>query len=220
MKRILFTILFLSTTMLFPQKVTELNNDGTAKFVELSKEQKIDMDSMRTDIQFFHEKLIKLVAYMLKNKPSQIENGNLVKKEIGYIEGSTLSRFSYIVNGDTHINMSGEKIDSLRFSQRKGTIHPKADPNVYTRDIENKFSEADEKTIKLRVYHYPLAFGENNPVEVYNVDNIPDPIERLKMVRHYKENVRKLVRELENIVEYDKKRKNMGIWKTLNEVGG
>jgi hypothetical protein len=221
MKSIIFvSFLFILTFHIQADYVSSVTPEGDIKPVMLSESQEKLLNNLKLDIKYFHERLAGLMNYVKKNKKSTIKNEMFEKRDIAYIEHDTFEgRSAYVVNGDTFISFKGDTIESVKFSLRKGGINPRYQPDIYTREIENKFHGDDVRSIQLRVYHYPLAYGETNPIEVYDVDNVGDPNERLRLVTYYKENLRKLVRELENMVEYDQTRKNLGVWKTLKEVG-
>lgn len=219
--KILFWILtVVTTTAIHSDYVPTVNPDGEVPMQALSSNQEKLMANLQKDIQYFHERLLGLINYIRKHKAFLVKSNVFEKRDIAYIEHTTWEgRSAYVVNENTFIAFNGDKIETVKFSVRKGTIDPRYYPEIYIREIENQLHANDINSIKLRVYHYPLAYKETNPVEVYNVENISEPVRRLKLVAHYKENLRKLVRELENMVEYDLSRKNLGIWKTLKELG-
>lgn len=219
--KILFSVLFVvTTTSVYSDYVSTVNQDGEVPIQALSSNQEKLLANLRKDIKYFHERLLGLMNYVRKHKTFLVKSNVFEKRDIAYIEHKTLEgRSAYVVNGDTFITFSGDKIDTVRFAVRKGTIDPRYFPEVYVREIENQFQSNDVNSIKLKVYHYPLAYKETNPVEVYDVENVSEPVERLKLVTYYKENLRRLVRELENMVEHDRSRKNLAVWKTLKEVG-
>lgn len=216
----LFLLLILILTSVHADYVSTVTSEGDVPVQALSSNQEKLMENLQKDIQYFHERLIGLMNYVRKHKASLVKSNVFEKRDIAYIEHKTLEgRSAYVVNGDTFITFSGDKIETVKFSTRKGTIDPRYYPEIYTREIENQFQASDLKAIKLRVYHYPLAYKETNPVEIYDVETVSEPVERIKLVTHYKENLRRLIRELENMVEHDRSRKNLAVWKTLKEVG-
>ncbi len=216
----LFLVFCVVTTSVFADYVSTVSSDGEVPIQSLSPNQEKLAENLKKDIQYFHERLVGLMNYVRKHKTFLIKSNVFEKRDIAYIEHKTLEgRSAYVVNGETFITFNGDKIESLRFSTRKGTIDARYYPEIYIREIENQFQSDNLNSIKLRVFHYPLAYKETNPVEVYNVENVSEPTERLKLVTYYKENLRKLVRELENMVEHDRNRKNLAVWKALKEVG-
>lgn len=216
----LFLILCVVTTSILADYVSTVTADGEVPIQSLSSNQEKLMESFKKDIQYFHERLVGLMNYVRKNKAFLIKSNVFEKRDIAYIEHKTLEgRSAYVVNGDTFITFNGEQIETIKFSTRKGTIDPRYLPEIFIREIENQFQSNNLNSIKLKVYHYPLAYKETNPIEVYELETVSEPLERLKLVNHYRENLRKLVRELENMVEHDRNRKNLAIWKALKEVG-
>ncbi|MDX1957669.1 MAG: hypothetical protein SFU98_03800 [Leptospiraceae bacterium] len=210
-----FVILLILSTGLFADQAITVNQDGTLLRQELTKYQQERLDSMKADIKFFHEKLGAQILFLHKNRKDLFKKDDFSRNEASYTTNNPAELYQIVVNKDTFIQTSAGQISTVTFKVRRSDIGPNG--SVVLREVENKFSE-DPKQIKLRVYHFPLAFKEKNPVDYIDVDSISKPINRLELVRYYKEALRKTVRELELLIEHDLTQREGTIMTSIEEL--
>jgi hypothetical protein len=215
--KILLIATVLLSSILHADQASVVNPDGTLQVQELTKYQQERMESLKTDIKFFHEKLGAVIQYLHKNRKDLFQKDEFDRNEAAYTTRGQADLYHFVVNKDTVIETSGGKISLIKFKVRRSDLGPKEAVNVVLREVENKFSE-DPKQVKLRVYHYPAAYKEKNPVDLIDIDSISKPLDRLELVRYYKEAVRRTVRDLEQLIEHDQTQRSMKIWNSIDEL--
>ncbi|HNH09032.1 MAG TPA: hypothetical protein PK683_11055, partial [Leptospiraceae bacterium] len=212
----LILLLTLCTSVYATDTATVINADGTVKIEPLSKEKERVMEALKNDIKFFHEKLGGIMAFIAKNKKEMIQKEKFSRRELAYIKHETGEQFTFVMNQTTEIQVAGEKISGIKFVFRKGSMRPQEDTNTVIKELFNPFSD-DPKSIKMTVFHFPPAHKLANPIGTYGIDDVQNHLDKLELVRQYKENVRRTVRDLEQLIEHDFTQKGMVIWKSLNE---
>jgi hypothetical protein len=218
MQKLILTFVLASIlSFIYADYATIVNQDGSVKPQILSSHQQGRMDALKNDIKFFHDKLGGLMAYLYKNRKDLFNKDEFSRNEIAFTEKDSAQLFSIVINKDTIIQTSGGKITSIKYKVRRGDMGPRESVNVVIQEVENKFTD-DPREVKLRVYHLPLDHKETNPVESIDIDSIPRPTERLELVRHYKEGIRRTVRDLEQLIEHDQTLRDMTVWKVLKEL--
>lgn len=201
--------IFLITCLLFPvfaEDTTVITDENSpVKVKTLSAVQEKGLSEIQKDITYFHKQLEPLMSYVLKNRKNEIKNNKYVKsykaKETSELGGIT----NRVVTEDTQVTMAGDKIESIKFIVRRGYLKEEDNPSIILTEMESKFTD-DPKDIKLKVMYLPSDSGSPEVINTYDIQNIPQNQSKIDMIRQYKENVRKLVREIEHDIKKDQTR--------------
>jgi hypothetical protein len=214
---IVFALMFAFHNPIFSESSTVISEDNVVKLQTLSASQVKGLDEIKKDIAYFHKQLVPVMSYIAKNRKERIKDNVFIKSYKSMETPSLGAKSERVISENVYITMNGESIESIKFVVRRGYFGMDENPAIITSEMESKFNE-DPKEIKLKVFHNPHKLGETTLINTYDIDNIPQSNEKIRFVRQYKENVRKLIRELEFGLEREQNLTKMEVETLLKDI--
>lgn len=180
--------------------VVTLGDDGTFKPRDFDDEQDKDLKLLHETIKYYHERIQKSMNYFEKNKKKLDKDGKYVRNTAAYKDTLYSNKYTYIVNESFAIVAKSGKVESIEFSQRRGRVESNFDNETTTVNYNAALSDQTSKDLILKVDGYFAGSAINRE---YKLSNVVQPVDRLNMVRNYRDLLQRALRTIDKEIEID-----------------
>ncbi|MBE7412003.1 MAG: hypothetical protein L6Q54_02375 [Leptospiraceae bacterium] len=215
-----FIIVLLLQNHLFS---ADVDQSGNFKIKPYSQKQESDLTILSKDIDDFHKKISELLPFMEKEK--KIKDGKYIKQLSAYRDSFPLrTADQFMVNEQFMISLGGRTVDgkgfvleNITFSRRVSRLGKLKDELKSLYEIANtSASKSGYEGIELRLTN-TNATG-TAPVKIYNLKNIVDPRERVRLVRHYRNNLELALRQMDKVIQNNFRFEEIETERTMREL--
>ncbi|EQA37326.1 hypothetical protein LEP1GSC047_3650 [Leptospira inadai serovar Lyme str. 10] len=200
MKKVASSVIlfFLFSASVFAQDIAP---DGQIKILPFEPTHVKDMEGLTKDIKDFHKLIEGFLSFL--NKRKKIINNEYFQ----FVPASELvefpSREKYLFDKKFYLKVSGGqgalKLEGIRFITRKSLVTKLRPVNEEIGELKNEnIPASDPASIVLLVQKKTDAGTQE---ESYNLSNIRNPNQRVKLVRSYRNNLAEVVQAIGKYVE-------------------
>ncbi|TGK22361.1 hypothetical protein EHO61_00845 [Leptospira fluminis] len=191
---ILFFVLTVSTY------AQDIEPDGQIKILPYKDTQIRALEALNSDIKYFHKRIEELLSFL--NKRKKIQNNEYVQF-IPAIETYELpNRERFLFDKKFFLKVSGQgpfKLEGIRFVTRKSMVTKLRPVNDELGILKNENVSAPEANSIVLSVQRKTDGGIQE--ETYNLSNIRNPDQRVKLVRSYRNNLVEVIQAITKYVE-------------------
>ena len=190
----------------------DINTDGSIRQVPYEPAQQKELEELGKDIIEYQAKFREFLPYLKLRK--LITHDSYTAEGERYIKHDFAAKTKYFIQEYAIYKINGENISEITFRTRKGLLGSDR-PNITEyRDIMNT-NTAGYENIQIKIH----TFGEGHPETIiYDLQNIREPRERLKLVRAYRNNLERSVRQLDQKIQQEIKNATIEVNKVMNNL--
>ncbi len=219
MKQILTAIFILFSSNIFSSDdfPTLINSDGTLKFREFTKEQKDSFNFLKKQIDYFHSEISKYVPYLIRQK--KIKKNQFIKEFRNYSEYELGTRKKLHIIDSFTLRLNGDKIQGIDFKKMKAIISTNRDQETIIKSISNDLVQDDFANLHLKIENFDSDIDpKKSEVQTFVMKDMISPLDRLKVLRSYRNKVEEALRELDKQIDHKAVMDNAYIQNTLKEI--
>ncbi|MCC6274689.1 MAG: hypothetical protein IT569_02420 [Leptospiraceae bacterium] len=196
---------------------------GNFKIKPYSAKQESDLVILSKDIDDFHKKISELLPFMEKEK--KIKDGKYVKQLSAYRDSFPLrTADQFMVNEQFTLALGGKTADgkgfileNIAFSRRKSRLGNSREELMSVYEIANvSASKSGYEGIELHLTN--TTSSGKAPVKIFNLKNIVDPRERVRLVRHYRNNLELALRQMDKVIQNNFRSEEIETERTMREL--
>ncbi|EQA44931.1 hypothetical protein LEP1GSC050_2688 [Leptospira broomii serovar Hurstbridge str. 5399] len=200
MKKVTSSVIlfFLLSTSVFAQ---DFESNGQIKILPYKPTQAKDLEGLTKDIKDFHKLIEEFLSFL--NKRKKIVNNEYFQFIPALEMYEFPSREKYLFDKKFYLKVSGGqgalKLEGIRFITRKSLVTKLRPVNDEIGELKNdNVPASDPSSIVLLVQKKTDAGTQE---ESYNLSNIRNPNQRIKLVRSYRNNLVEVVQAIGKYVE-------------------
>jgi len=190
----------------------DINTDGSIKQVPYEPSQQKELDEMVKDIMNYQEKFKEFLPYLKLRK--MIVHDTYTAEGDRYLTHDYARKTKHFIQEYAIFKINGENVSEITFRTRKGLLGSDRANIIEYRDIMNT-NTAGYENIRIKIH----TFGEGPPqTNIYDLQNVREPKERLKLVRAYRNNLEQSVRRLDQRIQQEIKEATGEVNKVMNNL--
>lgn len=218
MKPILLIFIFLLQISIFSDDFpTLINQDGTLKFIEFTKEQKDSYEFLKKQIDYFHSEIAKYIPYLQLQK--KIKKNEFVKEFRNYSETELGTRKKLHIIDSFVLRINGGKLQGIDFKKMKIIISTDRDQETIVKSISNDLLQDDFANLHLKIENFDSDIDpKKSEVQTFVMKTMISPLDRLKVLRSYRYKVEQALRELDKQIDHKAVMDNTYINNTIKEI--
>lgn len=219
MKQILVAIFILFSLSIYSSEdfPTLINPDGTLKFREFTKEQKDSYEFIKKQIDYYHAEIAKYIPYLIREK--KIKKNQYFRQFRNYTETEIGTRKKLHIIDSFTLRLNGDKLQGIDFKKMKAIISTNRDQETIVKSISNDLLQDDFANLHLKIENFDSDIDpKKSEVQTFVMKSMISPLDRLKVLRSYRNKVEEALRELDKQIDHKAVMDNAYIKNTIKEI--
>jgi hypothetical protein len=210
-------LVFIVSLYAIDEYPTLINPDGSFQFKEFNEGQKKSLEFMKSQNKYFLDEIQKFIPYLIKIK--SFKENTFTREFRNYIEQIPNSKKKYFVRDTFSIKINSGKIQSIEFSRTKSLLNPEYNPETVIKTIQNSFETENLDSLSLSVETKADHIDKEKPeIKKFSFKETISPIDRIKILRAYRNKLEETLRELDKLVDFKALQNHTNISNTLKEI--